>query len=139
VTGLTDLGLPATARGVTEMEKQSSQLETTPDFVTRLLISARQPQPKESVYIVAPSRIDTVLAARWHWSMLGRSTSKTTMLSPLIEGIMTDYNHAPEYIAQLLQADPAMSVIVDPELYDTVRGHLKTLGFEDRVLRLAVP
>lgn len=139
VTGLGDLGLPATARAVTEMETQSTQLETTPDYVTRLLISARQPQPEESVYIVAPSRIDTVLAARWHWSMLGKSSSKATMLSPVIGGIMTDYNHAPERIAGMLKENPALSVIIDPELYERVRQHLEQQGLDGRLLRLATP
>jgi hypothetical protein len=138
VTGLGELGLPATARAVTEMEAQSARLRSTPDYVSRLLISVRQPQPEESIYIVAPSRIDTVLAARWHWSMLGRSSSKATMLSPVVESIMTDYNHAPEHLAQLLKEEPAMSVIVDPELYNSVHAYLETLGMENRVLKLAL-
>lgn len=139
VTGLGDVGLPATARAVTEMEAQSARLESTPDYVSRLLISARQPQPKESVYIVAPSRIDTVLAARWHWSMLGSSSSKATILSPVIGDIMTDYNHAPERIAGMLEEHPALTVIIDPELYERVRYHLAQQGMDGRLLRLATP
>jgi hypothetical protein len=136
VTGLDELGLPATARGITEMENQSAQLQTTPDFVTRLLSSARQKQPDESVYIAAPGTIDTLLAARWQWGMLGKSTSKTTMLSPFIDDIMTDYEQAPEHIATLLQANPGTSVIVDPELYEDVSSHLETLGLGARLLKL---
>ena len=138
VTGLDDAGLPPTARAITEMEEQSARLKVTPDYINRLLISAVQPQPEETVYIAAPSTIDAVLAARWHWSMRGMSSLKTTALSPLLTDIIDDYDSAPEFIAQILTEDPTMSVIVDPELYDIVRRHLVTLGLEGRLLKLAV-
>lgn len=136
-TGLADAGLPPTARAVTEMEKQTTRLKATPDYVARLLISARQPQPDESVYIVAQGTVDRVLAARWHWTMRGNSTSKTTALSPLIGEIYKDYSRAPEIIAQLLAENPGVSVIVDPELYEPVRQRLAEQGLEGRLLRLA--
>ncbi|MBT2531851.1 hypothetical protein J7E83_06885 [Arthrobacter sp. ISL-48] len=138
VSGLDEIGLPPTARAVTEMEEQTARLKVTPDYVARLLVSAVQPQPAETVYIAAPSTIDAVLAARWQWGMRGRSSLKTTGLSPLLAEIIDDYNHAPEFIAQILTEDPTMSVIVDPELYETVRRHLVTLGLEGRLLKLAV-
>jgi hypothetical protein len=119
------------------MEKQAARLEATPDYVARLLASARQPQPDETIYIVAQGTMDRVLAARWHWTLRGNSTSKTTALSPAIGAIYKDYSHAPEIIAQLLADDPGVSVIVDPELYEPVRQHLILKGLEGRLIRLA--
>jgi hypothetical protein len=58
-------------------------------------------------------------------------------LSPAIGAIYKDYSHAPEIIAQLLADDPAVSVIVDPELYEPVRQHLILKGLEGRLIRLA--
>lgn len=138
VTGLHETGLPPTARAITEMEEQTARLKVTPDYVRRLLVSAVQPQPEETVYIAAPSTVDAVLAARWHWSMRGKSSLKTTALSPLLTDTIEDYNRAPEFIAQIITEDPAMSVIVDPELYEIVRRHLVTLGLEGRLLKLDV-
>ena len=137
VTGLDDAGLPPTARAISQMEKQAARLEATPDYVARLLASARQPQPDETIYIVAQGTMDRVLAARWHWTLRGNSTSKTTALSPAIGAIYKDYSHAPEIIAQLLADDPTVSVIVDPELYEPVRQHLILKGLEGRLIRLA--
>ncbi|MDQ0075261.1 DUF6541 family protein [Arthrobacter oryzae] len=136
-TGLAGAGLPPTARAITEMEKQAARLKTTPDYVARLLTSAHQTQPEDSIYVVAQGTMDRVLAARWHWSMRGNSTSKTTALSPAIGEIYRDYSRAPEIIAQLLAEDPAASVIVDPELYEPVRQRLAEEGLEGRLLRLA--
>jgi hypothetical protein len=135
-TGLADAGLPPTARAVTDMEKQAARLKATPDYVARLLASAHQPQPEDSIYIVAQGTVDRVLAARWHWTMRGRSTSKTTALSPAIGEIYKDYSRAPEIIARLLEQDPAVTVIVDPELYEPVRQRLAEQGLEGRLLRL---
>ncbi|QCO99149.1 hypothetical protein FCN77_17390 [Arthrobacter sp. 24S4-2] len=136
VTGLADAGLPPTARAVTEMEKQAARLKAAPEYVARLLAAARQPQPEDSVYIVAQGTMDRVLAARWHWTMRGRSTSKTTALSPAIGEIYKNYSRAPEIIARLLAEDPALTVIVDPELYEPVRQRLAEQGLEGRLLRL---
>ncbi|WP_043429894.1 hypothetical protein [Arthrobacter sp. FB24] len=136
-TVLADAGLPPTARAVTEMEKQAARLQATPEYVARLLTSARQPQPEETIYVVAQGTMDRVLAARWHWTLRGNSTSKTTALSPAIGEIYKDYSRAPDIIARLLAEDPTVSVIVDPELYDTVRQHLILKGLEGRLIRLA--
>lgn len=117
--------------------KQAARLKATPDYVARLLTSAHQPQPEDSIYIVTQGTMDRVLAARWHWRMRGHSTSKTTALSPAIGEIYKDYSRAPEIIARLLAEDPAVSVIVDPELYEPVRQRLAEQGLEGRLLRLA--
>lgn len=136
VPGLQTIGLPATARPLTEMSNQQARLQSMPAFVPRLLQSARQPQPASTVYIPGPGTVDPILAARWQWGMRGMSSSATTHLSFDLVDIVKDYNQAPEIIGRILTQNPTLYAIVDPELFERVHQYLLGLGVADRLIRL---
>lgn len=137
VPGLEKAGLPPTARPLTELSSQAAHLKATPAYVYRLLQSARQPQPASTLYISGPGTVDPVLAARWHWGMRGMSSSATTKLSFDVLDISKDYSRSPEVVSRILKEHPALSVIVDPELFDPVHEYLLVHGGADRLIRLA--
>lgn len=138
VPGLQAVGLPATVRPLTEMSNQQARLQSTPAFVSRLLQSARQPQPASTVYIPGPGTVDPILAARWQWGMRGMSSSKTTDLSFDLVDIVKDYNKAPEIIGRVLTENPTLHAIVDPELFEPVHQYLlvRDPRVADRLIRL---
>ncbi|MCX2746512.1 hypothetical protein OOZ51_01620 [Arthrobacter sp. MI7-26] len=136
IPGLQTVGLPATARPLTDMSGQQGRLQSTPAFVPRLLQSARQPQPESTIYIPGPGTVDPILAARWQWGMRGKSSSATTDLSFDIVSIVKDYNQAPEVIGKVLTQNPTLYAIVDPELFEPVHQYLMDLGVADRLIRL---
>ena len=136
VPGMQKLGLPPTARPLTEMADQETRMAITGGFISRLLQSANQPQPASTVYVPGPHGLNPVLAARWQWGMRASSSSATTDLSYKIVGIGEDYGRAPEVIGMILAENPAMSVIVDPELFDPVHQYLLGRGLADRLIRL---
>jgi hypothetical protein len=136
VPGMQTLGLPPTARPLTEMAAQQVRMTITGGFISRLLRSANQPQPESTVYISGPNGLDPVLAARWQWGMRAASSSATTDLSFEIVDIAKDYGRAPEVIGRILADNPGISVIVDPELFDPVHQYLLGRGLADRLIRL---
>lgn len=132
--GWKEVGLAPTASPVVQLLQQEKHLEATPAQVTRLLASAKMPQPEDTVYVASSTSVDPILAARWQWAMRAAATQKTTDMSSYLGRLRKVPSEDAAVILELLQANDGTTVLVDAEVYPEIKNYLEERGLGGRVL-----
>jgi hypothetical protein len=132
--GWKEVGLPPTASPVVQLLQQEKHLEATPGYVTRLLASAKMPQPEDTVYVASSPSVDPILAARWQWAMRAAATQKTTDMSSYLGRLRKVPSEDSSVILELLLANDGTTVLVDAEVYPELKTYLDDRGLGGRVL-----
>jgi hypothetical protein len=133
-TGLKDVGLAPTASPVVQMLQQRKHIEATPEYVGRLLDSAKMVQPEDTVYIASSKSIDPILAARWQWGMRAAATQKTTDMSSYLARLRKGTSEDASVIGELLRANEATTVLVDVEQYPELKVFMDAQGLGGRII-----
>lgn len=133
-TGWKEVGIAPTASPVVQLLQQEKHLEITPGHVTRLLASAKMPQPEDTVYVASSTSIDPILAARWQWGMRAAATQKTTDMSSYLGRLRKVPSEDAGVILELLQANDGTTALVDAEVYPEIKNYLDEKGLGGRVL-----
>lgn len=122
IPGLKDVGLPATATGMAQVQIQDSLLSESRPHVDKLLALARMDATRPFIYVGYDETINPILAAQWSLALGGHYSDTYSELVSYMAPMSKGPQYVPQSIEPILAANPLITVVIDANIVDSLRA-----------------